>query len=127
MAYTALKLITKAYYLSQVVSRSLQVVSGEQITDGLELLNALLDFKSTDIRLVPYYRQYDFNTVQGQELYTIPDLLSVETLTFNIGAVRYSLEDMTRHGYFQPYRIDNVQSLPYQYRVERKLDGANVY
>jgi len=127
MAYTALQLITRAYYLSQVVSRSLQVVSGEQITDGLFLLNSLLDFKSTDLRLIPYFQQYNFNTIQGQEVYDIPNLLSVETLTFNIGDVRFSLEDMSRFGYFQPYRVDSIQSLPYQYRVERKLGGSNVY
>jgi len=54
MVYTARKLITKAYYLSQVISRSLQTVTAEQVTDGLELLNALIDFKRSDLRLIPY-------------------------------------------------------------------------
>lgn len=127
MAYTALELITRSYYLSQVVSRSLQTVSGEQITDGLFLLNADLDYKSTDLRLIPYFTELDFPTIQGQELYFIPNLLYVDSLTFNLQTVRYSLIETTRKEYFATPRIDNVQSLPYEYRIERQLDGANVY
>lgn len=127
MAYTALQLITRAYYLSQVVSRDLQTVSGSQITDGLYLLNAILDSKGSDLREIPYYQEYDFLSIQGQEMYTIPGLLSVDSMTFNIGDVRYAMSEETRVSYFGQYRIDNIQSLPYQYRIERNLDGANVY
>ncbi len=127
MAYTALQLITRAYYLSQVVSRELQVVTGSQITDGLYLLNAILDSKGSDLREIPYYQEHIFNSVQGQELYFIPGLLSVDSLTFNIGPVRYAMNEETRTSYFAQYRIDNVQSLPFQYRIERTLDGANLY
>lgn len=127
MAYTALQLITRAYYLSQVVSRELQTVSGVQVTDGLYLLNAILDSKSSDLREIPYYQQYDFPTIQGQEKYFIPGLISVDTMTFNIGDVRYAMSEETRASYFGQYRIDNIQSLPFQYRMERELDGMNVY
>lgn len=127
MAYTALDLITRAFYLSQVVSRSLQTVSAEQITDGLFLLNNIIDFKNSDLREIPYYKEYIFNTIQGQEKYDIPGLLSVDTMTFNIGPVRYAMNEETRAGYFGQYRIDNVQSLPFQYRMERTLDGMDVY
>ncbi|TAL08466.1 MAG: hypothetical protein EPO02_12815 [Nitrospirae bacterium] len=127
MAYLAIDLITQAYYLSQVVSRGLQTVSGEQISDGLFLLNNLLDFKNSDLREIPYYQEFIFNTVQGQEMYSIPGLLSVDTMTFNIGSVRYAMSEETRAGYFGQYRIDNVQSLPFQYRMERTLDGMDVF
>ena len=127
MAYLAVDLITRAYYLSQVVSRELQVPSGTQITDGLYLLNAIIDFKNSDLREIPYYQELDFNTVQGQELYSIPNLLSVDSLTFNIGPVRYAMNEETRTSYFANYRIDNVQSLPFQYRFERTLDGMDLY
>lgn len=127
MAYTALQLITRAYYLSQVVSRGLQTVSGEQITDGLFLLNADLDYKSTDIRLIPYFQRYEFDTVQGQEEYFIPSLLYVDSLTFNIDSVRYPLIENTRKEYFAGPRVDNIQSLPYCYRVEREVDGARIF
>ena len=127
MAYTALTLITRSYYLSQIVSRNLQTVTGDQITDGLYLLNALLDIKGSDIRLIPYYTEYFFNSVQGQEEYFVPNLLGVDSLTFNIGTVRYPMRQLSRDEYFSTGRIDNIQSLPFSYRVERCLDGANVF
>jgi hypothetical protein len=126
MAYTALQLITRAYYLSQVVSRDLQTPSGSQVSDGLYLLNASLDFKSSDLRLIPYFDKYSFNAVQGQETYNIPNLLFVDTMTFNIGPVRYSLNEFTREQYFGIPRVDNIQSLPYCYRVERALGGCDI-
>ena len=127
MAYTALQLITRAYYLSQIVSRELQTPTGSQITDGLYLLNAILDAKGSDLREIPYYQEYIFNSVQGQEMYYVPGLISVDSMTFNIGPVRYAMNEETRVGYFGQYRIDNVQSLPFQYRMERTLGGMNVY
>lgn len=127
MAYLASTLITRACYLSQVVSRELQVPSATQITDGLYLLNSIIDFKNSDLREIPYYKEHVFNTVQGQELYSIPNLLTVDSLTFNIGPVRYAMNEETRTSYFANYRIDNVQSLPFQYRFERTLDGMDLY
>lgn len=127
MAYEALQLINRAFYLSQVLSRQLQTVSGEQVSDGLYLLNALLDIKGSDLRLIPYFTNFTFPTVAGQEMYTIPNLLMVDTMTFNIGTVRYSMREMTRSQYFEQYRIDNISSLPFTYRIERQLDGANIY
>ncbi len=127
MAYSALQLITRSYYLSQIVSRGLQTVSGEQVTDGLYLLNALLDFKSTDLRLIPYFERFEFPSIQGQEDYFISNLLYVDALTFNIGPVRYSMNDMTRKDYFSTPRVDGIQSLPFSYRVERELGGARIF
>lgn len=127
MAYTALELITRAYYLSGVVSRDLQTLSAGEVTDGLYLLNADLDYKSTDLRLIPYFNRTTFNTVQGQEDYFIDGLLYVDSLTFNIGVVRYSLIENTRKEFFSGPRIDNVQSLPYSYRIEREKGGSRIY
>jgi len=127
MAYTTLQLINRAFYLSQVVSRSLETVSGEQVSDGLYLLNALIDFKNTDLRLIPYFQKYNFNAVIGQEKYTIPNLLYVDSLTFNIGDVRYSMFDQSRKQYFASPRVDNITALPFSYRCERDLDGMNIY
>ena len=127
MAYTSLQLITKAYYLSQVVSRELQTVSGVQISDGLELLNALLDVKGSDLRLIPYYQRDSFPTIAGVEEYFRPNLLSVDTMTFNLGDVRFPMEEKTRYEYFGTPRIDNVTSLPFSYRCERELGGTRIY
>ncbi len=127
MAYTALQLITRSFYLSQIVSRDLQTPTGSQISDGLYLLNALLDIKGSDLHLIPYFQQYQFNTVQGQEAYFVANLLYVDSMTFNIQEVRYPMIEMTRKQYFATGRVDNVETLPFSYRVERKLGGAEVY
>ncbi len=127
MAYSALQLVTRAYYLSQVVSRDLQVPSASQINDGLYLLNAILDFKGTDLRLIPYFTHFEFPTVVNQELYFIPNLLLIDTMTFNIGDVRYSMYETSRFEYFGTPRVDNISNLPFSYRAERILDGMNIY
>jgi len=127
MAYTALQLITRAYYLSQVVARQLETPDGEQIADGLYLLNADLQYKATDIRLIPYFVRYEFPTIQGVEEYFIDNLLYVDSMTFNLGDVRYSMNELTRKQYFDYARIDNVQALPFSYRVERELDGSRIF
>jgi len=127
MAYPASELITRAYFLSQVLARDLQTISGSQMDDGLYLLNALLDVKFSDLQLIPYYNNFQLNTVQGQEKYFIPNLAEADTTTFNIGDVRFSMNELTRKEYFSTPRVDNLQALPFSYRYERCLGGANLY
>lgn len=127
MAYTARKLITKAYYLAGIVSRDLQEVSGSQATDGLEMLNALLGFNVVEKQNIPYYREYDFNAVAGQEEYFIPNLIEAETLVFYIGSVRYSMMPVNRDKYFGAGRADNIQTLPFNWHLERTTGGSNIY
>lgn len=127
MAYPASELITRAYFLSQVLARDLQTISGSQMDDGLYLLNALLDAKFSDLQLIPYYNKITLNTVQGQEQYFIPNLAEADTTTFNIGDVRFSMNDLTRKEYFSTPRIDNLQALPFSYRYERTLGGCNLF
>jgi len=127
MAYSALTLITRAWYLSGIVARNLETVSGDQITDGLFLLNTLLDFKATDIRLIPYFTRYAGTFVINQETYFIPNLYEIETMTFNINQLRYPMTNMRRDVYFGAGRVDNISSLPFSYHLERTKGGSNVY
>jgi hypothetical protein len=127
MAYSALTLITRAWYLSGIVARNLETVSGDQITDGLFLLNTLLDFKATDIRLIPYFTRYQGTFVIGQEMYFIPNLYEIETMTFNINQLRYPMTNMRRDVYFGAGRVDNINSLPFSYHLERTHGGSNLY
>jgi hypothetical protein len=127
MAYLASTLITRAYFLSQILARDLQTVAGSQMDDGLYLLNALLDVKFSDLQLIPYYTNYQFTTVAGTEKYFIPNLAEADTTTFNIGDVRFSMNDLTRKEYFSTPRVDNLQALPFSYRYERTLNGANLF
>jgi hypothetical protein len=127
MAYPVVQLITNSYYLSGILSRGLQSVTGDQLADGLNLLNAWIAVKTANKRLIPYYTVYDFTAVIGQEMYFIPNLISCETFTFFIGPVRYSMLPQKRITYFGSGRIQNIESLPYSWHIERTLNGANLY
>lgn len=127
MAYLASTLVTRSWYLSGIVARKLQQPSGDQINDGLDLLNFLLSFKSADINLIPYWTKYDFSLISGQEAYFIPNLVAVETMTFFIDQIRYSMLQVSRDNYWGSGRAENIKSLPYNYHVERALDGSNIY
>ena len=126
MSFTARELISKAYYLSGIVSKRLQTVGGEQINEGLELLNELLSVEGVTGSLIPYFKEHDLTAVAGQELYFIPNLIQVETLTFNIGTVRYSMQPRGRVDYFGSGRVDNINSLPYDWHVERTKGGMKL-
>lgn len=128
MSYTVTKLVTNAWYLSGIVARNLQVVTGDQMSDGLDLLNvSVLGVKSANTRLIPYFQEFDFNLVIGQEKYFIPNLIAIETMTFYIGTVRYSMLQQKRVQYWGSGRIDNINSLPFSWEIERTLGGSNVY
>lgn len=127
MSYTVTKLITNAYYLTGIVSRRLQTVTGDQISDGLDLLNDVVGIKSAQTRLIPYYKEYKDNLVQGQEKYFIPGLLLAETFTFNIGDVRFATAQMGRRAYQGTSRVDNIKSLPFNWHLERTLNGSNLF
>ena len=127
MSYTARKLITQAYYLSGVGSRDFETISGDKLSNGLDLLNGLLAVKTAQQQLIPYYREHSITAVIGQEKYNVTNLIAVETFTFNIGSVRYSMLSQTRGVYFGNGRVDNIQSLPYNWHAERVLGGTDLY
>lgn len=131
MAYPVTELINRAFYLSQVVSRELQTVSAAQFTDGLYLLNALLEVKGSDVRLIPYFTRGEFlSTVQpniGEQVFFIPNMISLETLTFNLSNVQFPMMRVPRMDFFGGGRIEGIQSLPFSYHPERVLGGMNIY
>lgn len=127
MTYPAIQLINRAWNLSGIVGRGLETVSGEQGSDGLFLLNELLEFKSADLNLIPYWTRQALQLVQGQEMYFVPNLVQVETMTFNIGEVRYPMTESQRDKYFGNGRVDNIQSIPFTWHLEREKGGSNIY
>ena len=127
MAYTVTQLITDAYYLSGIVSEGLSGISGVQLNKGLRLLSSILSIQTVNSRLIPYFTQYQFNTVIGQEKYFVPQLISIETLTFNYSSVRWSMVQTTRKIYQGTSRANSINSLMYYYYVERCLGGANLF
>ncbi len=124
MAYNVTKLITRAYSLSSVISHEFEQISGSQLKDGLDLLNDILAETSINTRLIPYFKEYELQLIPGQADYFIPGLTEVETATFNIGDVRFSMEEKTRVEFYGLPRVDNVNALPGTYHLERSLNGA---
>ncbi len=127
MAYTVTKLITESYYLSGRLSRDLQTITGQQLNLGLQLLNNVLAVKTVNSRLIPYFTKYQFNAVVDQEEYFIPNLIYIETLTFDYSTVRWSMEQLSRKVYQGSARANNIDSLMFNYYVERCLGGANLF
>lgn len=124
MPYTAQTLITRAWYLSGIVARNFQTVTGDQITDGLMLLNALLDFKQIQTDLIPYWTYVEITLVPDQEFYFLPFIAEIESLTFNIDQVRYPMDYVTRRNYYGTGRIDNIDTLPFNWNYNRALGGG---
>ena len=128
MAYTAQQLITRAWYLSGIVARQAQTVSGDQITDGLFLLNSLLNWKQVETDLIPYWTyNTSMYTVPGQEAYFIPNCVEIQCVTFNIGVLRYPMDYSTNRVYFGSGRVDNISTLPFNWTFTRELGGGNLY
>lgn len=126
MAYTAATLVTRSWYLSGIVARNLQVPTGDQITDGLMMLNALLDFKQIETDLIPYWTYIEMPLVGGQEFYFLPNIAAVESATFNIGVVRYPMDSTHRRAYFGSSRVDNIQTLPFNWNFNRGEGGGTL-
>lgn len=127
MTYSASLVITEAYYLSGIVARDLETPSGSQFPDGLRLLNSLLSLKSITGRFIPYYQTYTFNSVVGQEIYFIPNLIEADAITFNMSEVRFPTTNVRRKRYFGSGRANNVQSLPVTNHLNRTKGGTNIY
>jgi hypothetical protein len=126
MAYLAQKLITNSWYLSGIVARNLQVPTGDQINDGLQMLNDLLNFKQIETDLIPYYQYITFDCVPSQEYYYLPYVALVESATFNLSYVRYPMSGTSRTNYYGSSRVDNINTLPFSWNYNRALGGGNL-
>lgn len=120
-------LISSSYYAAGVVSREFETVSGAQIGDGLVWLNNIITEKSVDEGMIPYETTYNANFVIGQETYFIPNLIQIDTLTFFLDTVRYAMKYEKRNAYFGSSRVENIQTLPFEWYFERQFGGGNLY
>lgn len=127
MALMTNQLISGSFYAAGVVSREFETVSGQQISDGLIWLNDILTEKAVDQKMVPYESTYTFNAVTGQESYTIPDLIQINTITFTKEQVRYSLRNPKRNRYFGAPRVNDLNSLPFSWYFERGFGGGTLF
>lgn len=127
MAYTVQKLVTNAYNMAGIVSRDFETVEGSQLSDGIDSLNDLLGDVTVETGLIPYFSKYEFVGIQGIEEYAIPNLVEVSTLVFFLDQVRYQMWDVNRDAYFGSPRAQRIQSLPFNYHVEKQFGGAKIF
>lgn len=126
MPYFAQELITRSWFLSGIVARNLQLPTGDQIYDGLQMLNDLLNFKQIEIDLIPYWTYIELPLVAGQEFYFLPYVAAIESATFNIDVVRYPMDFVSRRNYYGTSRVDNISTLPFSWNYNRALGGGNM-
>jgi len=127
MTITVTELITNAFYASGIVSRDFNQVTGPQLAGGHQLLNDILAEKLLESDMIPYYTSHTLTGVIGQEAYFIENLIEADTFTFVIDSVRFPTIQANRQQYFGTARANNVNSLPFQWHLERTLNGANFY
>lgn len=128
MPYTVAQLVTEAFNMSGVVGAGFQSVNGDsRAQQGLQLFNDIIVEKSMDAVFLPYDVHTTVNLVPGQAIYFVENLIRLNTLTFNIGTVRYPMMRDNINSFFATGRVDDIQSLPFRYFAERALDGMNIY
>ena len=126
MAYLASNLISDAYYLSGIVSREYENPTGSQMSDGLRLLNDVLADRTIDESTIPYTSKYTLNAVAGTSEYFIPNCIDVDVFVFYIGSIRYQTRNEQRTDFRGSFRPVNIQSLPWNWNFERKLNGGTL-
>lgn len=126
MPYTAQDLVTNSWYLSGIVARNLQVPTGDQITDGLRILNDLLNYKQIEVDLIPYYQYIEFPAIANQEYYFLPYVALIESITFDLSQVRYPMVGTSRTSYYGSSRVNNISTLPFSWNYNRGFSGGNL-
>ncbi len=127
MPYLASNLISDAYYLSGIVSREFETPTGAQMSDGLRLLNNVLQDRTVDEATIPYTSKYTFPAVAGTSEYLIPGLIDIDVFTFYINSLRYQTRNQQRQDFFGSFRPTNIQSLPWNWHFEREFSGGKLY
>lgn len=127
MSYSLNQCITNAFYLSKVRSKDFQQIDGDDITVGLDLFNKVLAGMDSNQKMIPYYSEYDFPAIIGQEKYFIPKLVLPLTLTFNMQVVRFGTTNIGRKKYHGKTRVDGLIALPFEHTFERCLGGSNLF
>lgn len=126
MTYPTSNLISDAYYLSGIVSRDFETVTGAQTTDGLRLLNQIIADRTVDEGTIPYTNTLSMAAIPGQDTYFIPNLIDIEVFTFFIQSIRYQTRNQQRQDFFGSFRAMNIQSLPWNWHFERAFNGGNL-
>lgn len=133
MPYLTDELITNAFYHAKIRSKEFDTLIGPDISTGIDQLNKILADKTLATSEIPYYNRVNFNAIAQVSEYFIPDLIDVSTLTFFINGpagpnvVRYATQKQSRAQFFGSARAMNINSLPFDWHMERTFGGANIY
>lgn len=120
------EIVNKAIYLSGLSSRVLDEPQPEYSADGLRWLNGFLAELGMTGREIPFITTYVFNAVVGQQTYFVPGLIDTDSVTFELGKVRYSMERVFNNNFYATARVNSVNSLMYKYYVQRLPNGSNI-
>ena len=129
MVTTVSEVISNAWYKSGFQPAD-SAPGGAEINIGFRELKRAMAAQEVTNETRPFLTNATVQTIAGQESYLVPGLLSIESLSFNDGDIRYYLERVTEDEYFSFSRVDNIKSLPYKYYAKRTppalVDGAHV-
>lgn len=122
------ELVNELWLRAGVVSDGYEIPTARQSQAGLRFINTILGEKSMDGNGIVYVTHKVENLVVNQEKYFIPDLITLEVLSFQLdGDLRYPQRSRTRNEYFGPARVDDINTLPVTYHFERQKGGADIY
>ena len=126
MSFTAAELLANAYHQAVIVTIDYTPLSADQLNIGLYSLNEVLSRVLIDEAIVPYWKEYDFELITGQESYDVPYLIDVETFVFFLDQVRYPITKCDFRQYWNAPKAITVQTLPIIFSQKRILGGTKV-
>lgn len=126
MTYLSSELIANAYYTACIISREFETPTGSQMTDGLRLLNNVLADRTINEATIPYTQKYTLPAVAGTSEYFIQNLIDIDVFVFYINSLRYQTVNQQRKQFRGSFRPTNIQSLPWNWNFERKLNGGTL-
>ena len=126
MIYLASELIADSYYLSGIVSREFEEPTGSQMSDGLRLLNDVLQDRTIDSGTIPYTQKYTLTATPDVSEYFIQDLIDIDVFVFYINSLRYQTQNQQRKEFRGSFRPTEIQSLPWNWNFERQLSGGKL-
>jgi len=127
MTYLASNLIADSYYLSGIVSREFETPTGAQMKDGLRLLNNVLADRTVDEGTIPYTDKLILTASAGVSEYFLENCIDVDVFVFYIQSLRYQTRNEQRQEFFGSFRPTNIQSLPWNWHVEREFGGCRLF
>lgn len=124
--YTVRQLVSESYYLTNIVARDNEVVSGTQSALGLLLLNTIIDFSRTDKQIIPFWENKSYSTATGVSKYYIKNLSSIENITYLNGSEIIPLRMLNSSEYYDSTLSTNNTGDTGAYYAERLSGGTNI-